>query len=122
MPGGVKNAIDYLYNDWIGKPVLIVTYGIHGAQKANASLRTILEGMKLRVVGTSPELKFAEGQEEVFAGELFVFLCYLFSFFLLWRFRTGRLVVGHWCRCQMDADLRYSCRWEYWGEDAEGVG
>ncbi|PQE26427.1 hypothetical protein CJF30_00001173 [Rutstroemia sp. NJR-2017a BBW] len=25
IPGGLKNAIDYLYNEWIGKPVLIIT-------------------------------------------------------------------------------------------------
>ena len=26
----VKNVIDYLYNEWIGKPVMIVTYGALG--------------------------------------------------------------------------------------------
>ncbi|KAL2880119.1 hypothetical protein SGCOL_004503 [Colletotrichum sp. CLE4] len=27
LSGGAKNAIDYLYNEWIGKPISIVSYG-----------------------------------------------------------------------------------------------
>jgi NAD(P)H-dependent FMN reductase len=38
MPGGVKNAIDYLYNEWIGKPALIITYGILGGLKSSEQL------------------------------------------------------------------------------------
>jgi NAD(P)H-dependent FMN reductase len=38
MPGGVKNAIDFLYNEWIGKPALIVTYGIFGGLKSSEQL------------------------------------------------------------------------------------
>jgi len=70
VPGGVKNAIDYLYNEWIGKPVFIVTYGIQGGTNASESLKTILEGMKLRVVATRPNLKFAglPAMDEVFAA------------------------------------------------------
>lgn len=34
IPGGVKNAIDYLYSEWVGKPVFIVTYGIFGGKIA----------------------------------------------------------------------------------------
>lgn len=59
VPGGVKNAIDYLYNEWIGKPVLIVTYGIHGGNLSSDALKGTLSGMKLRVVETRPMLKFA---------------------------------------------------------------
>ena len=70
VPGGVKNAIDYLYNEWIGKPIFIVTYGIQGATHSSDSLKTILEGMKLRVVPTRPQLKFAglPALDEVFAA------------------------------------------------------
>jgi NAD(P)H-dependent FMN reductase len=70
VPGGVKNAIDYLYNEWIGKPIFIVTYGIQGAKHASESLKTILEGMKLRVVPTRPNLKFAglPAMDEVYAA------------------------------------------------------
>jgi len=66
IPGGVKNAIDYLYNDWIGKPILIVSYGIKGATVASEALKTILEGMKLKVVSTRPSWSFqGEGMSEV---------------------------------------------------------
>jgi len=67
LPGGIKNAIDYLYNEWIGKPAMIVTYGIFGGQKANANLNETLTGMKLRVVGTRPELRFGgEAMEDLY--------------------------------------------------------
>lgn len=59
MSGSTKNAIDYLYNEWIGKPILIVTYGIKGGANANGQLKTVLEGMKLRVCGVRPQLAFA---------------------------------------------------------------
>ncbi|KAI9642863.1 hypothetical protein NHQ30_008597 [Ciborinia camelliae] len=67
LPSGIKNAIDYLYNEWIGKPVMIVTYGVHGGQLASKNLNETLKGMNLRVVETRPELKFGgEGKEDVF--------------------------------------------------------
>lgn len=59
MSGATKNAIDYLYNEWIGRPVLIVTYGIMGGMNASSQLKTVLEGMKLRVCGTRVQLAFA---------------------------------------------------------------
>ena len=69
LPGGVKNAIDYLYNEWIGKPVLIVTYGIAGGSNSSENLKKTLEGMKLRVVETRPQLPYAgPGMEEMFAA------------------------------------------------------
>lgn len=59
MSGATKNAIDYLYNEWIGKPVLIITYGIMGGVNASAQLKTVLEGMKLKVCETRVQLRFA---------------------------------------------------------------
>jgi len=59
VPGGAKNAIDYLYNEWIGKPIFIVAYGIHGGHSASLALRDIFEVMKLRVIPTRPLLKFS---------------------------------------------------------------
>jgi len=58
VPGATKNAIDFLYNAWIGKPVYIISYGIKGGLTAAASLKTILEGMHLHVVETSTSLEF----------------------------------------------------------------
>lgn len=70
IPGGVKNAIDYLYNDWTGKPIVVVTYGIYGANIASESLKTVLEGMGLRVVAKRPALKFAglPAMDDVYAA------------------------------------------------------
>jgi NAD(P)H-dependent FMN reductase len=66
IPGGAKNAIDYLYHAWIGKPVLIITYGIKGGKTANAQLKDVLTCMKLKVVETRPQLTFrGEGMAEV---------------------------------------------------------
>ncbi|KAL3426984.1 NADPH-dependent FMN reductase [Phlyctema vagabunda] len=60
IPAGAKNAIDYLYNEWIGKPILIVTYGIQGGSSASSSLKTTFTGMKLKVVETRPQFSFAD--------------------------------------------------------------
>ena len=59
VPGGVKNAIDYLFHELVGKPALIVTYGIFGGKKSSESLKTTLTAMKLRVAETLPRLSFA---------------------------------------------------------------
>ena len=69
LPGGVKNAIDYLYNEWIVKPVLIVTYGIKGGSNISEQLEKTLTGMKLRVVETRPQLPYAgPGMADMFAA------------------------------------------------------
>jgi len=59
MSGSTKNAIDYLYNEWIGKPILIISYGIMGGKHASEQLKTVLTGMKMKVSETTPQLGFA---------------------------------------------------------------
>ena len=61
LPAATKNAVDYLYNEWINKPVLIISYGIHGGKSSSDSLKGSLNGMKLRVAETRPALAFAGG-------------------------------------------------------------
>ncbi|KAK1656785.1 NADPH-dependent FMN reductase [Colletotrichum godetiae] len=61
LSGGAKNAIDYLYNEWIGKPISIVSYGIMGGNSASEQAQKTLEGMKLRIAPTRPALAFAGG-------------------------------------------------------------
>jgi NAD(P)H-dependent FMN reductase len=80
VPASVKNAIDYVYNEWIGKPILIVTYGIQGGKESSAQLGTILTGMKLGVVEMKPQLTFRAEEKflPVSTGEL------------------GPLTVGDW--------------------------
>ncbi|KAH9216897.1 flavoprotein-like protein [Leptodontidium sp. 2 PMI_412] len=66
-PGGVKNAIDYLYNEIKGKPFLVISYGIMGGDKASDSLKITLESMYVHVVETRPMLSFAKN-EPITAG------------------------------------------------------
>jgi NAD(P)H-dependent FMN reductase len=55
-PAPLKNAIDHLYKEWGGKPVVIVTYGGHGGSKCANQLREVVEGMKMRPVPTMPAI------------------------------------------------------------------
>ncbi|MGY4718927.1 NADPH-dependent FMN reductase [Naumannella cuiyingiana] len=48
-PGGLKNAIDYLYAEWQGKPALIISYGGRGGGAGAAQLRAVLEFIGLRL-------------------------------------------------------------------------
>jgi len=41
-PAPVKNAIDFLYDEWRDKPFLIVSYGSRGGPKCNAQLTQVL--------------------------------------------------------------------------------
>jgi NAD(P)H-dependent FMN reductase len=33
VPAALKNAIDFLYNEWVGKAAMFVTYGGHGGAR-----------------------------------------------------------------------------------------
>lgn len=46
-PGDLKNAIDYLYAEWTGKPVAIVSHGAHGGAQAADQLTSVLQFMKM---------------------------------------------------------------------------
>jgi len=65
-PGGVKNALDYLYNEVRGKPFLVVSYGVSGGGYSNDSLRKTLTTMTAKVVETRVCLPFSEKGEKVF--------------------------------------------------------
>ncbi|KAF2969791.1 hypothetical protein GQX73_g3770 [Xylaria multiplex] len=65
VAGGTKNAIDYLYNEWKGKPLSIVSYGGQGGSKASQQVQEILSGMGLRVTETRPQLAFADAMAEM---------------------------------------------------------
>ena len=54
----LKNAIDYLFNEWKGKTAMIVSYGGHGGGKAAAQLRQVLNGVDMEVAETMPGLTF----------------------------------------------------------------
>ena len=40
-PAALKNAVDYLYHSWNGKPAMIVSYGSHGGGKGAAQLNQV---------------------------------------------------------------------------------
>jgi NAD(P)H-dependent FMN reductase len=58
MAGGTKNAIDYLKNEWDGKPALVVSYGIQGGKIASEQVHHILGRMGVRVTASRPNLVF----------------------------------------------------------------
>lgn len=58
-PAAIKNAIDYLYNEWKGKPAMIVSYGGHGGGKAAAQLNQVLCGVHMLPAATMPALEFS---------------------------------------------------------------
>lgn len=63
MPGAVKNAIDYLYNEIKGKPFLIISYGIQGGRPASDSLKmSLAQAIYAHVVETRPMLSFAKNE------------------------------------------------------------
>lgn len=61
IPASLKNAMDHLYKEWAGKPVLIVSYGGHGGAKTAMQLRELAEGLKMRPVATMPALTLPKG-------------------------------------------------------------
>ncbi|KAL2830976.1 flavoprotein-like protein [Aspergillus pseudoustus] len=52
IPASLKNAIDYLFHEWTGKPAGIVTYGGRGGGKAGEHLVGILNGLRMAVAQT----------------------------------------------------------------------
>ncbi|QIW97952.1 hypothetical protein AMS68_003470 [Peltaster fructicola] len=57
-PAVLKNAIDYLFNEWTGKPAMVVTYGGHGGGQCGTQLKTVLKGIKMAVIEKPVELTF----------------------------------------------------------------
>lgn len=46
-PASLKNAIDYLFNEWKGKPAMIVSYGGHGGGRAAGQLKQVCDGLRM---------------------------------------------------------------------------
>ena len=53
FPAPLKNAVDYLYAEWEGKPLALVGYGFGGGQRATTALTQLLENLKANVVGAT---------------------------------------------------------------------
>jgi NAD(P)H-dependent FMN reductase len=71
IPAALKNAIDYLFNEWTGKPGMVVSYGGHGGGRAAEALRIVLLGLKMKTPETTVNLGFPgkEFRDKCFAGE-----------------------------------------------------
>lgn len=67
-PASIKNAIDYLFHEWSGKPAMVVSYGGHGGRRAAAQLIEVCSGLRMKPVqGTvGYTIKLPEGAS---AGE-----------------------------------------------------
>jgi NAD(P)H-dependent FMN reductase len=62
-PAPLKNALDHLFREWVGKPAAIVTYGFHGGGRCAAQLREVLTGFRMRPVPTMPALTLPEAMK-----------------------------------------------------------
>jgi NAD(P)H-dependent FMN reductase len=47
-PAPLKNALDFLYVEWSGKPAALVSHGTRGGGRAAAQLREVLLGLHMR--------------------------------------------------------------------------
>jgi len=59
-PAALKNAIDYLYAEWRGRPAAIISYGGHGGDLAARQLREVLDRLRMDVVDEQPRLRIAQ--------------------------------------------------------------
>ena len=68
-PAVLKNAIDYLFNEWKGKFATVVSYGGHGGGKAAAQLKQVLNGVRMNVADTMPGLSLGKELENAAKGK-----------------------------------------------------
>lgn len=60
-PAALKNAIDYLAKEWQGKPVSLVTFGGHGGNQAQAAMRLVVTGLKMKQLAVNPQISLMPG-------------------------------------------------------------
>ncbi len=60
-PASLKNALDYLYHEWAGKPVAFVGYGMGGGQLAVAQLRQVVTELQLQPLSQQVAVVFEHG-------------------------------------------------------------
>ncbi|KAF2069916.1 hypothetical protein CYY_008768 [Polysphondylium violaceum] len=56
IPASLKNAIDYLYQEWAGKPTVVVSYANKGGSFAAEHLKFITSRMGMKPVNTTPAI------------------------------------------------------------------
>lgn len=55
-PTVLKNAINYLYDEWSGKPVSLMCYGGHGGFQAALAMKLVTQGLHMHNMATNPPL------------------------------------------------------------------
>jgi NAD(P)H-dependent FMN reductase/DNA-binding MarR family transcriptional regulator len=56
-PAVLKNALDFLYDEWKDKPASMVSYGTRGGNRGVAQLASVLQGLDMRQVDDHLEVK-----------------------------------------------------------------
>ncbi|OCT47495.1 NAD(P)H-dependent FMN reductase [Cladophialophora carrionii] len=64
FPANLKNAIDYLFHEWAGKPAMVVSYGGHGGGKSAEQLTQVLSAVRMNVVSRTVGLMFPKQGED----------------------------------------------------------
>jgi NAD(P)H-dependent FMN reductase len=59
-PAPLKNALDFLHDEWRDKPAGLVTYGTRGGVRGATQLRGVLEGLNMRTLEIGVELRIAK--------------------------------------------------------------
>ena len=59
-PAVLKNALDFLYEEWDGKPVSLMSYGGHGGFQAALSMRLVTQGLHMYNMSTNVPLDIEE--------------------------------------------------------------
>ena len=52
----LKNAFDYLYDEWRNKPISLITYGNHGGTQAMAAFKLVIAGLKMKSLAVNPQI------------------------------------------------------------------
>ena len=71
IPAELKNAIDYLFYEWKGKPAMIVTYGGHGGRQCADHLKTVIGSIGMHVADKMVGMAFptSEFRVKCFQGQ-----------------------------------------------------
>jgi NAD(P)H-dependent FMN reductase len=59
-PAVLKNALDYLYDEWAKKPVSIMCYGGHGGFQASLAIKLVTQGLHMYNMATNLPLDIEE--------------------------------------------------------------
>ncbi|WOP19360.1 NAD(P)H-dependent oxidoreductase [Raineyella sp. LH-20] len=64
-PAGVKNALDALANEWVGKPFAVASYGARGGARAFKQISEIITNLGAELVEVEPGLRLSFGQGDM---------------------------------------------------------